>query len=486
MRGMQIKEIIAAAALAMILAALGGCGGGGGSSVAGGGVGGSGITVASVGTVTGFGSVIVNGATYATGDAEIFIENESKGTGDAVLAQHLATGMVVRVEGVLNADGSATASRVFFNGDLKGPVESITQLDPYLSQLAVLGQTVVLGPFCVFRNTTVADIAPGMVLKVSGYSDELGQIQATYVQKIGDALPPNGAVKLKGLVQSVDAQARTYTVNALTVDFSSADLSGLPGGIPQVAQLLEVRGRLTAPDRLIAERIELLEEFGSGAFDTAEFEGIITRTAGANEFAIGRYTVHTDESTVYLNLAERDLNRGTRVIVRGTLADRTILADEISLPEAARIESDTGTVDAVANRLTLSGMEPISIQATATTRIIGTAAGLDEIEPGDHVRMIGRRGTDGSIFASSLQVTPSNPTVELAGPVGSVAPPVLVVLGVTIDTASIPADRFRGLGGKPISSAAFFDLVEPGDTIAAEGDLQSGAITWTTIELEKK
>ncbi len=485
MRGMQIKKIIAAAALTMMLAANGGCGGGGGS-VAGGGVGGSGVTVASVGTVTGFGSVIVNGVAYATGDAEIFIENTSMGSGDETLVQHLSTGMVVRVEGVLNEDGSATANRVFFNNDLKGPVESVTELDPYSSQLVILGQTVVLGPFCVFQNTTAADVAIGMVLEVSGYFDELDRFQATYVNRIADALPPNGAVKIKGLAQSVDAQARTYTVNALTVDFSTADRSGLPGGIPQVDQLLKAKGRLTAPGLLMADRIELLEEFGSGGFETAEFEGIITRTEGSNEFAIGRYTVLTDETTAYRNISERDLNRGTRVIVRGTLSDRTILADEISLPEGVQIEADAGTVDSDGNRLTLSGLEPIIIQATASTRIIGTAAGLDEIQPGDHVRMIGRRGADGSIYASSLQVTPSNPTVELTGPVDSVAPPVLVVLGVTIDTAPIPADRFRGLGGKPISSAAFFDLVKPDDMIAAEGDLQSGAITWTAIELEKK
>jgi hypothetical protein len=469
----------------MILAALGGCGGGGGG-VAGGGVGGSGISVASVGTVTGFGSVIVNGVAYATGDAEIFIENTSMGSGDETIVQHISTGMVVRVEGVLNQDGSATANRVFFNNDLKGPVESVTELDPYSSQLIILGQTVVLNPFCVFRNTTAVGVAVGMVLEVSGYFDELERFQATYVNKIADALPPNGAVKIKGLVQSVDAQAKTYTVNALTVDFSAADLSKLPGGIPQVDQLLEAKGRLTAPGLLMADRIELLEEFGSAGFETAEFEGIITRTVGSNEFAIGRYTVLTDETTAYLNLSVRDLNRGTRVIVRGTLSDRTILADEISLPEAIRIEADAGTVDADGNRLTLSGIEPISIQATATTRIIGTASGLDEIAPGDHVRMIGRRGADGSIYASSLQVTPSSPAVELAGPVDSATPPVLVVLGVPIDTVSIPADRFRGLGGKPISSAAFFELVKPGDMIAAEGDLQAGTITWTAIELEEK
>lgn len=482
---MRIRKTIAAAAMAMILVALGGCGGGGGDSVAGGGVGGSGVTVASVGTVTGFGSVIVNGVAYATGDAEIFVENSPIGSGDGVLVQHFSTGMVVRVEGVLNADGSAIASRVFFNSNLIGPVESVVELDPYSSQLVILGQTVVINPFCVLQDTTAADLSVDMVLKVSGYSDESGQIQATHVTKVADALPPNGSVKITGLVQSADAQARTYTVNALTVDFSSADLSGLPGGIPQIGQLFEAEGSLATPDRLVADRIEAVEEFGSGEFETAEFEGIITRTEGSNEFAIGRYTVRTDESTVYLNLSSRDLNRGTRVIVRGTLTDRTIFADEISLSEAIRMESNAGAINPALNRLVLTGFEPLHVQLTATTRIIGTATELDDIAPGDHVRLIGRRGLDGSIFASSLLVTPSNPAVELAGPVDSVAPPVLVLLGVTIDTASIPADGFRGLGGKPISSTAFFDRVQPGAVIAAEGDQEAGAITWKSIELEE-
>jgi hypothetical protein len=88
------------------------------------------------------------------------------------------------------------------------------------------------------------------------------------------------------------------------------------------------------------------------------------------------------------------------------------------------------------------------------------------------------------VFASSLQVTPSNSTAELAGPVDSAAPPELVVLGVTIDTSSIPADRFRGLGGKPISATEFFQIVRPGDIVAAEGIQQAGSITWTAIKVE--
>jgi hypothetical protein len=172
------------------------------------------------------------------------------------------------------------------------------------------------------------------------------------------------------------------------------------------------------------------------------------------------------------------------VIVRGALTGKSIIPDEISLPDAVRIESDTETVDAASKRLSLSGIEPITIQATATTRIIGTAASLGVIVPGDHVRMIGRRGSAGEIFASTLLVTPSNPAVELAGPVDSIVPPELVVLGATIDTASIPADRFRGLGGKPISSTEFFQLVRPRDLVSAAGVQQSGAIIWNSIKIE--
>jgi hypothetical protein len=93
--------------------------------LAGGGIGGTGVTVASVGTVSGFGSVIVNGVVYDTTGAEVFVENVSKGSGDSAVVLNLLPGMVVRVEGRISEDGSATAESVFFSSTLKGPVESL-------------------------------------------------------------------------------------------------------------------------------------------------------------------------------------------------------------------------------------------------------------------------------------------------------------------------------------------------------------------------
>jgi hypothetical protein len=144
-----------------------GCGGGGGDALAGGGVGGTGITVSSVGTATGIGSVIVNGSTYDTTAAEVFVDNASMGFGNQALVQSISVGMVVRVEGRLTSDGSTIADRVLFSNELRGPVESIDELDALSKQAVILGQKIVMDDRTVFRDTDAASIAVGMVLEVA-------------------------------------------------------------------------------------------------------------------------------------------------------------------------------------------------------------------------------------------------------------------------------------------------------------------------------
>jgi len=468
--------------LLYILAALqAGCSGG--DTVAGGGIGGTGVTVASVGTVTGIGSVIVNDITYDTTAAEVFVENTFRGSGDAAVIQNLSVGMVVRVEGRLADDGSASADRVFFSNKLKGPVESISDLDSLTKTAVILGQTVLMDDRTVFRNGAIGSIAVGMVLEVSGYEDDSGTIVVTYVNKVADFLPPGGLVELKGLVRNVIPQLETFEIGRLAVDYSTCDLSGLPGNAPEAGQLLRVRGRLEAADRLVAQRLDLEEEFGSGMFDVVELEGIITQTEAPGEFGIGRYTVRVDQETSYNNLAPQDLNQGARVIVRGTLTDRDILADEIFLSEKIRMESNVNSIDPAGDSLTLSGLESATIFMNVTTRINGIAQGLDDIRPGDHARILGRRTAGGDILASMIVVTPSKDSVELAGPVESLSEPAIVVLGIEVNTSIIPPDGFKGVGGKPVPPAEFFGAVKPGDSAVVEGALQGGSVKWMDIKI---
>ena len=81
-----------------------------GSDVAG--IGGSGIT--SSGTITGFGSVYVNGVKFETSSSTFTID-DNPGIEDL-----LAVGMRVTVKGTLNADGvSGTATSVSYDDDWK-------------------------------------------------------------------------------------------------------------------------------------------------------------------------------------------------------------------------------------------------------------------------------------------------------------------------------------------------------------------------------
>lgn len=297
-------------------------------------------------------------------------------------------------------------------------------------------------------------------------------------------MPEDDPVEIKGLVQDLDPQSKTFQINLLTIDYSAATLNKLPGGAPATGQLLSVRGRLQTTSLLVAERLEPEEEFGSGVFDTVDLEGIITQSVSATEFRIGRYTVTVDPETHYKNLKPEDLNQGTRVIVRGTLTNRSILADEVSRPEDIRMESNISSVNLAENSLVLTGLESATALTTATTRVIGTASGLDQIQPGDHVRLLGRLTPSGGILATSLHITPSAGTVELAGPVESASSPFIVILGIQVDTGSIASDGFEDVKGTRVSPTEFFGIIKPGDVVALEGTLQGDSVIWTAVRIE--
>ena len=125
------------------------CGGGGGDQVASGGVGGTGI---SAGAITAIGSVTVNGVTFDTTDAAIFVEgtrvddpDQPDGDEAGLRGFGLAEGQVVQVEGSIDANGvTGTAESVFFNDSVEGPITSVISKDTAAgtAEIVVLGQTV--------------------------------------------------------------------------------------------------------------------------------------------------------------------------------------------------------------------------------------------------------------------------------------------------------------------------------------------------------
>jgi hypothetical protein len=120
------NRIVASSGFALLLTALAGCGGSGGSDA-------PGTTLntplatdqTTVGQITGFGSVYVNGIEFDTAGASYEVDDALASDDDA-----LAVGMVVKVEGSVNADGlTGTAFSVSYDDDIEGVVEDLTATD---------------------------------------------------------------------------------------------------------------------------------------------------------------------------------------------------------------------------------------------------------------------------------------------------------------------------------------------------------------------
>ena len=145
---MRSFRLIMAAVTLLLLAGLAGCGGGsgGGTSIASG-IGGTG-KIAS-GSITGFGSIFVNGVEYNIDAANCSVDDTDV-TG--ACQANLALGMVVAVEGTVSGS-VGTATSVVFDANVEGPVSGlVTSADGFTRSFSVLGINVT-----VDKGTTLFD-----------------------------------------------------------------------------------------------------------------------------------------------------------------------------------------------------------------------------------------------------------------------------------------------------------------------------------------
>ncbi|MGB5455735.1 MAG: hypothetical protein WBO18_07160, partial [Gammaproteobacteria bacterium] len=120
------KSFIYSALTAATAISITACSSGGGDVA---GIGGSGVLptggFVSSGTVTGFGSIFVNGVEFETGSSTFNVDGNPDGVeGD------LAIGMRVTVTGSVNADGiTGTANSVEYDDEIQGPISDLSPPD---------------------------------------------------------------------------------------------------------------------------------------------------------------------------------------------------------------------------------------------------------------------------------------------------------------------------------------------------------------------
>ena len=205
------------------------------------------LSVVSKGTITGFGSIVVNGIRFDTDSASIDVD------GNPGTQSDLKVGHVVVVRGTMDDDGTnAVADAVSFGDVVEGPISAI---DTDAGTITVLGQLIVIDADTSFDD----DISPASIdglnvndtVEVSGFFLADGSVSATRIER----KPAGTEFEITGHISNLSGT--TFDINDLVVDFSGAALDDFPTGMHENGQLVEVKGNnLGGAGELIATRVE--------------------------------------------------------------------------------------------------------------------------------------------------------------------------------------------------------------------------------------
>ena len=458
------------------------CGGGSGGGNEGGGpivgIDRGGVTI-SQGPINGFGSVIVNGVRYSTTGASITIDDRPGTEAD------LRAGQVVRVEGTVDATGtSGTARSIAFNDDVEGPVQSINTA---AAQLIVLGQTVQVGRSTSFDDSisprSLEGLAVGDRVEVSGLVNADGLISATRIER----KPALATVEVKGSASAVDSNARRFSINLLTVDYSTAQLSNFAAGAPVNGDLVEAHGSLNAAGVLIATRLERRSASLEGTTDdSADLEGLVTRYVSSVDFDVAGQRVTTTGTTVYQGGGAANLALGANVEVEGGFdANARLIASRIEFRRESNVEISAlvDSVNVTAGSLVVLG---VTVRTNALTRFEDHSDedlprfSLADLRAGDYVEL-SAYDDGGGLLASLLERDDADDRLEVEGPASAVAAPEFTIAGIRITTND--QTEFRNNDGGSISAASFF-AAAAGREVKVRGALVGNTVLADQAELE--
>jgi hypothetical protein len=334
---MKTNRILGGLSVLAVFLALISCSGGS-TANSGGGVGGSGII--SRGSISEFGSIVVNGTDFQTTNAVVVINGETAGTGDTAVQAHLDKGKVVTVQGTLGeCDECAVAEKVIYRSDVEGPVAGVDGSDPDAVELVVMGQTVMVNYLTQLKNIDLQGIISGKVVEVSGFYDNEGTVWATFLEDKGMTYELDAIYEVKGIVDALDTDQKTFMLNGLEVDYSIADTSGLPGGKPVDGLWVEAEGSVDPAFTYMSAGVIVQEdEIDAENAEEVEVAGFVTYYIAFDEFIVGNQVVVVEEGAVFVDGDQGDVAPGKKIEAEGELVDGILRACEIEFWEPDQFE----------------------------------------------------------------------------------------------------------------------------------------------------
>ena len=282
--------------------------------------------VAALGVISGLNSVTVNGVRYETDSTTVTVNGQLANVSD------LELGQIVSLEGTIEVDGPrGTANRIDYEATVVGPVESI---DAALGRLVVMGQTAQTDANTEFDPSidpgTFAGLTVGSNAQISGFLNSNGEFNAT---RVGRDTASTG-VQVIGSVVGLDLANMLFTVNRLTVDYGSATIIDLPGGMPADGMFVIARGSL-ATGILMVDELLSLYDWEANLGERVQVSGLITRFESPDDFDINGFPALANANTSFSNGTINDLAANAQVTIDGDLVELaaggdSILANEIN------------------------------------------------------------------------------------------------------------------------------------------------------------
>ena len=325
------------------------------------------------GTLTGFGSIIVNGVRFDESSASV-----SDDAGQAQSSSALKLGMRLEVDSASVSGGAAKATAVRFGSALVGPVSA---KDAAAQTVTVLGQTVDISATTVFDATLsggLSAISTGAVLEIHGLTNAAtGHLLATRVESESGAT----AFKLRGVVAALNTSAKTFAIGGAVIDYSGIAAANLPATL---ANGVTLRVLLSTTPNASAQWVATALGQGArkGGPDKAQalLRGSISAFTSSTSFSVNGLAV--DASGARFSDGSAGLGLGVQVEVAGTLTNGVLVASAVEL-EAAHQGDDSRrfelhgaitALDTTAKTFTLRGVN-VSYAGTVSFSH-GTAADL--------------------------------------------------------------------------------------------------------------
>lgn len=312
------------------IAEIAGCGGGG-TGVAGLSSGGTGSFTS--GTITGFGSIIVNGIRYNNDTATVLTSDDSVSSNPA-----LQLGMVVNIEGSAVTPASsttglptATAYRITYGSEWIGPVSNRAA-----TTFQILDHTVDVLATTLFGGVVqqLSELRDTHFVEVYGYVDQVdGHIQASRID-VSTVQP--SAYKLSGAITQINQVSGTANLGQTAISWSLPAV--LPSGLSSGDFVRVVLDPSPVGAVWAATRIQLvsspLSRLSADQDYEAEIHGSITAYQSSANFVVNGIPVNASAAQITGTLAV-----GVQVEVEGSIRSGQLVATKVATKTASQVET---------------------------------------------------------------------------------------------------------------------------------------------------